>query len=246
MKIYSSKTDEPLVEWQWYEPSLRNITHLVVKAVPKEARRVLDVGCGTGRVSFALAQRGHDVTGIDAHERVVSIAKRIAEHQARHPRFQVVDFRDPTKVEPDQYDVVVCSEVLEHIDEYRRVIANIYAALKPGGHVIVTVPCDPRKWSVLDEYGGHVRRFTISQIRRDLDQFTNVRITVTGFPFYRLLVRVYLAKISLFGQEHSNEVLWQKRRTKWISALLYPLMRLDNDLAFTRLGDSLIAVADKH
>ena len=74
----------------------------------------------------------------------------------------------------------------------------MYDTLKPGGRIIITVPFDPDKWSVLDDYGGHVRRYTIDEIRNDLSQFCNVRFIVTGFPFYRLLVRTYLAKIGLF------------------------------------------------
>lgn len=46
-------------------------------------------------------------------------------------------------VEPDRYDIVVCSEVLEHIDDYQAVIANVHTTLKPGGRFVVTVPHDP-------------------------------------------------------------------------------------------------------
>ena len=245
MEIYKSGTDKPLVEWQWYEPSLRNITHLILQSVPKAGGRALDVGCGTGRVSFALVDRGYEVTGVDIEERVINIAKQIAQSRARSHRFHIADFSNPVLIQPDFYDLVVCSEVLEHVENYHPIIDNIYATLKPGGRLIITVPYDPRKWSVLDEYGGHVRRYTIPQVSQDLSQFTNLTITVTGFPFYRMLVRAYLAKIRLFKQQHSNEALWDTPSTRWIAGFWYPFMRVDNLFAFTRLGDTLVAVANK-
>jgi SAM-dependent methyltransferase len=244
MEIYSSKTDKAIVDWQWYEPSLRNITHLILKNVPKNKGLALDVGCGTGRVSFALASLGYKVVGIDANERAIEIAKNINENSGSNISFQAANFSSET-IENGKYDLAVCSEVLEHIEDYKPLITGMFAALKPNGRLIVTVPFDPQKWSVLDEYGGHVRRYTLPQIREDLSQFENHRVIVTGFPFYRILTRTYLAKIKLLGEEHSNEALWESPTTRLIAKILYPFMRADNFFAFTKLGDALIISADK-
>lgn len=244
MEIYSSKTDKAIVDWQWYEPSLRNITHLILKNVPKANGLALDVGCGTGRVAFALANLGYQVKGVDANERAIEIAKSISETSGLDISFQTAAFNSET-IENGKYDLAVCSEVLEHVEDYKPLIKGMFAALKPKGRLIVTVPFDPRKWSVLDEYGGHVRRYTLEQIREDLSQFENHKIIVTGFPFYRILTRTYLAKIRLSGEEHSNEALWESPATRLIAKILYPFMRIDNFFAFTKLGDALIISADK-
>lgn len=245
MEIYKSREDKTLAEWQWNEPSLRNITHLILRFIRKAGGRALDVGCGTGRVSFALSEKGYEVNGVDIEKRVIDIARRIAENRPRSPRFEILDFSDPETVQPEFFDLVVCSEVLEHCENYHPIIENVYTTLKPGGRVIVTVPYDPHKWSVLDEYGGHVRRYTIPQISRDLSRFTNLQTVVAGFPFYRMLVRAYLAKIRLFRQQHSNETLWEQPGTRWFAKFLYPFIRVDNLFSFTQLGDTLIVVADK-
>ena len=245
MEIYRSRQDEPILDWQWYEPSLRNITHLVMNSIPHEGGQALDVGCGTGRLSFALAKEGYQVLGIDPEERVIGLARRIAGADCQSPQFVVGDFTDAALARPNFFDVVVCSEVLEHVQDYKSIVTNMHAALKPGGHVIVTVPYDPNKWSTLDEYGGHLRRFTIPQITQDLNAFRDLRITITGFPFYRLLVRTYLVKLGLSSGTHSNEKLWENRSTRLVASILYPFMRLDNLFSFTRLGDALLAVARK-
>lgn len=245
MKIYKSKADQSIIDWQWYEPSLRNITNLILKYSSNSGGNALDVGCGTGRVSFALEKKGYDVEGIDIEGRVIELARKKAKDIGSKVRFDVADGSNSNMLRKNFYDLVVCSEVLEHIIDYHPLIENMHTALKPGGRIIITVPFDPKKWSILDEYGGHVRRFTFDKISADLSRFNNLNITVTGFPFYRMLVRVYLIKNKLFGLEHSNEELWGKTSTRVVASLMFPFIRLDNLFAFTRLGDALIVAGEK-
>lgn len=245
MEIYKSRGDAPIVDWQWFEPSLRNITHWILRLAPREGGKALDVGCGTGRVAFALAERGFDVVGVDAEPRALAIARRMAEGRRAAPRFELGDLTKPWTQGAGTYDFVVCSEVLEHVRDDRPIVENLYTALKPGGRLVVTVPYDPRKWSVLDEYGGHVRRYTKEEMRADLSGFEDVRMIVTGFPFYRLLVRAYLLKTRLLRQVHSNEALWESPQTRVVARILYPFVRADNVFAFTGLGDALIVSARK-
>ena len=77
MEIYKSKSDRPLLDWQWYEPSLRNITHLILKYAPHSGGDALDIGCGTGRVSFALDRRGYRVQGLDIEKESLKLHKRL-------------------------------------------------------------------------------------------------------------------------------------------------------------------------
>ncbi len=245
MEIYKSRSDKPLLDWQWREPSLRNLTHLILRFAPRNGGHALDVGCGTGRVSYALAERGFEVMGVDIEERAITLARSVAMREGESVKFEVADFRQPGLVRQDFYDLVVCAEVLEHVAEYRRIIENMHAALKPGGRLIITVPLDLRRWSVLDDYSTHLCRYSVDQITKELYHFRNVKTFVTGFPFYRLLVLAYLAKIRIFGQEHSIEKIWGQSSMRVIATLVYPLVRLDNLFSFTRFGDMLVVTGDK-
>lgn len=245
MEIYSSKSDKTILSWQWGSPSLRNLTKIILKFAPHTGGKALDVGCGTGRVTSALAKHGYEVLGIDIEERVIRIARSIAVNRNQNVQFENADYCRSELVWPNFYDLIVCSEVLEHVTDYQRLIENMHAALKPGGRIIITVPLYPRRWSAIDKYGGHIRRFTVDQMKKELNKLYNVRTFITGFPFYRLIVLAHLAKIRLLGQEHSNEKIWEKSGTPLLAALLYPLVRLDNFFAFTCLGDMLIIYGDK-
>jgi ubiquinone/menaquinone biosynthesis C-methylase UbiE len=245
MEIYRGQADQPIVDWQWFEPCLRNITAIILRFLPPGGGKALDVGCGTGRVAFQLAASGFKVDAVDVEPRMIELAKRIAAaRNETNCTFRAGDFREQ-EITPESYDLVVCSEVLEHVVDYEHIHEMIYRSVKPGGRVIITVPYDPNQFSILDTYNGHVRRFSYSQMVNDLRPYKSKKIIITGFPFYRMLCRTYLLKLRLTGGQHSNEELWTRRSTRIIARLIYPFCRCDNLFAFTRLGTNLIAVAEK-
>ena len=92
---------------------------------------VLDCGCGTGRFSQLFSERGAVVTGIDASPKMLELAAQ----RAPKASFQVADVTNlPFE---NQFDIVICSQVLTHLHEYEGPLRSMRRALKPGGVVIV-------------------------------------------------------------------------------------------------------------
>jgi 2-polyprenyl-3-methyl-5-hydroxy-6-metoxy-1,4-benzoquinol methylase len=115
--------------------SRQRIALEMVEAGAPRAARVLDVGCGTGRMAATLMRRGYEVWGLDIAETMV----RHAREHCGSDRFRVGDierlpFRDHT------FDAVVCLGVVEYLEVDERALHEIWRVLKPGGTAVVTTP----------------------------------------------------------------------------------------------------------
>lgn len=95
---------------------------------------VLDIGCGGGILSEALAERGARVTGIDLSGAVLAAARAHRDISGLN-----IDYRQQSSADcvaaGEHYDHITCLEVLEHVQDPAAIIADIAQLLRPGGHV---------------------------------------------------------------------------------------------------------------
>jgi 2-polyprenyl-6-hydroxyphenyl methylase/3-demethylubiquinone-9 3-methyltransferase len=99
-----------------------------------EGSRVLDIGSGGGFLAATLADAGYDVVGIDP---AMSAVRAAAQHV---PASFVLGAGETLPFTSDSFDSVVCSEVLEHVDDVDAVIAEVGRVLRPGGVLIFSLP----------------------------------------------------------------------------------------------------------
>ncbi len=69
----------------------------------------------------------------------------------------------------DGFDTVLCANVLEHVEAEGAALDNMLAALRPGGHLLLFVPAHPALYTDMDRLAGHLRRYTLSSLRRSLE-----------------------------------------------------------------------------
>jgi len=96
-------------------------------------RRVLDLGCRDGALTQAYAE-GNDVLGVDADREALAEAAKhgIGTHWA--------DLDQPLELPDESFDVVVAGELLEHLRDPRRLVAEVRRVLRPGGTFVASVP----------------------------------------------------------------------------------------------------------
>lgn len=98
-------------------------------------KRVLDVGCGGGILTEAMARRGATVTGIDLGEAPLAVARTHAQQSGLQIVYRQVAVEELAAEEPGSFDVVTCMEMLEHVPDPGSAVGACGRLVKPGGHV---------------------------------------------------------------------------------------------------------------
>jgi 2-polyprenyl-6-hydroxyphenyl methylase/3-demethylubiquinone-9 3-methyltransferase len=110
-------------------------------------QRVLDVGCGGGILSESMAQAGALVTGIDMGAAPLKVAKLHQHESNLKIDYQQTTIEDLSDSEVEQYDVITCLEMLEHVPDPASVISACKKLLKPDGHLFLsTINRNPKSY----------------------------------------------------------------------------------------------------
>ncbi len=115
-----------------------------LRALPGKA---LDIGCGQGFLLYKLKCQGWSVVGSELNSEV-------ADEVRRQGQFEVLN-KDAFELsfEPNTFDLIIMSMVLEHLDDPRRILEKIHNWLKPGGELLFSVPCvDGVEFRLFKEY----------------------------------------------------------------------------------------------
>ena len=179
---------------------------------------VLDAGCGQGRHAVAMLARGCRTFALDLNPDDLRYARYLLRALQRGEVPQ--DPNAPSTLRPGpgialrgdtlalpfpdaSFDRILCSEVLEHVDDPRKATAELVRVLKPGGVMAFSVPTPMTEWVYRfssDDYfntpGGHVRIFTFPRLRRLLN---SEGLTVMDLHFEHAFHSVYWWVRCVFG-----------------------------------------------
>ncbi len=109
--------------------------------------RCLDVGCGGGILSEAMAREGAEVTGIDLAQKSLTVARLHSLESGVTVNYQAIAVEELADKEPGQYDVVTCMEMLEHVPDPGSVINACAKLVKPDGWVFFsTINRNPKSF----------------------------------------------------------------------------------------------------
>ena len=176
----------------------------VIDGVLKKSfcKKALDVGCGTGTISLYLANRGLSVDGVDISKLAIKSAKKNSDNfnLSRKTNFVIKDIQ---KGEINgSYDLIVISEVLEHLKNDNKVLLNLIKLLKKNGKIIISVPSANAplfKLGLLkkfDKQVGHLRRYSKNEL---MDKITKSGFTVIKSFKTESIIRNLLFTVKEFG-----------------------------------------------
>jgi SAM-dependent methyltransferase len=192
---------------------------------------VLDAGCGGGRHGFGCYDRGARVVGVDLDVPSLRVAlaglyeRRLGGRRAACGALLGDVFRLPF---PDgSFDRVICSEVMEHVHDYRGAVRELVRVLRPHGTIAVTIPTAPTEHLYLHltrEYfespGGHIRIFRPWELARALG---SAGVRVEGASFAHALHSPYWALRAALGLHDEKRLPTRAYRRFLMRASLSPL-----------------------
>lgn len=163
--------------WKQIQPALRTYNAFVAaryqfvmeKAAIQPGNRVLDLGCGDGTLTFTIHQHGGESWGVDVTPEALTYAKSEFVSRNISPRFVCASaYQVPF---PDSsFDVVISSDVIEHVQQPELLLQEAYRLLKPGGRAVISTPIRVTE-TPLDKM--HVQEFFpteyIDLVRRHFD-----------------------------------------------------------------------------
>ena len=175
----------------------------------QDGLRILDAGCGNGFIAAQLAALGHHLTGVDTSVDGIQVAR------AAYPDvcYAVASVYDNLSsfMPSEGWDVIVSSEVIEHLYSPRAFLRNMHTHLRPGGSIVLTTPYHGYfknlaisllngwdKHFTVDWEGGHIKFFSPKSLTKILCE--------VGFsdPAFRYVGRVPLFSKSMVCRAYTR------------------------------------------
>ena len=158
----------------------------------------LECAAGVGSLSCSLARRGREVVAadrslrsllqLDGRAREAGLAAQILPVVADITRLPFAD---------ESFASATTAETLEHLPDDAAAAGELSRVLRHGGWLVGTVPANPRQWSDWDDWGGHLRRYTVGGMRELLAGVgLDARVMVWGWPFQRLYDELFLTRVN--------------------------------------------------
>ena len=165
---------------------------------------LLEIGCGPGALLDDLARMGHRCQALEASPEARALAGITLRD---HPGVQIHDTAPAAW--KNRFDYVLAFEVLEHIEDDRAALLGWADWLKPGGHLLMSVPAHQRRWTALDTWAGHYRRYERAQLEGLFRAcgFQPLQTECYGFPLANIMspVRSWMYRRDLRRQARTVE-----------------------------------------
>lgn len=217
----------------------RLLLKVLEKKIGAKKLRVLDIGCGAGTICFYLANKGHDVTGIDISQKAINECRVSAKNLGiKGVDFVRLDF-PKENLRGKKYDIVILTEVIEHLEYDDLAIREISKLLRSNGLLILSTPSIKAPLNKLgltkdfDKRVGHLRRYSLLSLKKllkgndfEIKEIVKTEGIIRNFlfvnPYAGKLVKIinrygsdlvtFLDNISLKLLGESNYIIVAKKR----------------------------------
>lgn len=231
----------------WFKARNEILIHLFQKYLGKgNDKKVLEIGCGNGYVLRGLQALQYQLTGSEIYlDGLKNVQKRL-------PGVELIQLDALNMPFKNEWNAIGAFDVIEHIEEDKRVMQQVHQALKSDGYFFITVPQYQFMWSYLDDYAKHKRRYTQKEIKTKLEQCGFKVQYISSFVttlFLLVLISRWMKKNKPIEEVSIDDVIQEFQIPDWMNRLFYILMQVDKFFIKRNIslpfGNSIVVVAQK-
>lgn len=229
----------------WWSKARRDMILRLIRAEDR-SQKILDIGCAGGcLIEFLTDKHFNKIYGID-------ISKN-AMYLCRKRKLKNTYFMNASNLRfvANKFDIIIASDVLEHIKNDNRALTEWYRVLKPNGKLIVFVPAFNRLWSGHDEINHHYRRYDKDELCAIME---NNKFIVERSCYWNFVLFFFLCSIRILeyftkkGNDH-KKYYSPYRLPSIVNSVLFNTLRLENIIISHKInfpiGVSILVIAKK-
>ena len=202
--------------------------------------KMIDIGAGSGLMIKHFMNLGYEVAGIELDPKLVAKMKK--DKKLKGLRLEQGDI---TKLKgKEEYDVVVSNDVIEHIEDDRKAIKNLWTFVKPGGMLIITVPAHSFLYCQRDEAWGHFRRYDRGDLVKKVAETTGTVKFITYWNFIGFFVYLFMEKL-LKLKMHEEIRYKESGANSIIKKIIDKELQMESHIGGTPIGLSLVVGVKK-
>jgi ubiquinone/menaquinone biosynthesis C-methylase UbiE len=244
MDVVYEKKYHQLEERHWWFKSRRDILiKLITDLAIKKESSILEIGCSGGALMAELVKMGYtNLTGIDISQSAIDLSRERGMVNVSVMDGANLEFKE------NSFDLLLASDVLEHIENEEAALREWRRVLKPGGIIVIFVPAFNHLWSQHDVVNHHFRRYSMKRLTHVVEHshFIIKRRSYWNFFLFSptLLVRTIQNKFYRANSKSDN----LQQTNKLVNFALTYLVKFENFLlrfASYPVGVSLFIIAEK-
>lgn len=226
----------------WWIKTRNDLIEKLLKKYPtKEKLKILDLGCGTGFNFEAISTFG-ECYGLDISKSALKQAKKLGYKQL------ICGNALNTKLKENSFDVVLCMDIIEHLEEDLKLMKEVKRILKPEGICLFTVPAYKFLWSKDDELAQHVRRYTLTKIKRKIKK-AGFKIKLLSYRYFFIFLPTFLLfQFQKFKKNSKNSLDYSPKKG-FVNNTLQKIMNFENKLISKKVsfpcGAGIVGVIKK-
>jgi len=223
-----------------YDLRITNLADFICSKVEKTARTLIDVGAGNGLFLKFFKRKGFRVSGIELEQELVFQMKKDPQLLKDH-----IVQGDITKLKGDSsFEVVVASDVIEHIEDDEKALRNLWTYVKKGGQLVITVPAHPYLYGKRDIAWGHYRRYSKEFLQARLEKLGG-KIEFLGF-WNIIGYAIYYFYEKILHKQINEEMRYSSSPvSRFVRTLLDSILKWEKNVGGVPIGLTLVAVVRK-